>query len=66
MTDLTMNYTDKMEIIIHARAGANLESCVREAILLAMQEEMLVILIHSDKRYPVYPRHLYAAIREDE
>jgi len=38
-------------IIVHARSGAHIDLCRREAAILALETNQVVVLIHNDKQY---------------
>ncbi len=54
----------KKKIVVGARAGGELTRCITESIVLAMNEGVLVILVHNDREYKVNPSQISSCVTE--
>jgi co-chaperonin GroES (HSP10) len=54
------------EIIVYAKAGAEIGYCMKEGIELAAREWQNVRLIHNDNEYLIMPNELLAVVRKYE
>lgn len=67
---MTPEYIEVVEITARARAGSHISECVREAILLSMEESRNVKLIHNGTAYVISPvsilKHIYDEHRTDQ
>ena len=50
-----MNSITKDKLIVTASAGSDLSDCLDEAIVLAIQDKVIIGLWHNEKQYIINP-----------
>ena len=60
------DYSEVSDIRIRAKPGAAIGQCMREALLVAVQEWVDVVLTHNDKEYRVKVNALLGMVREEK
>ncbi len=61
-----LKHTAVTELHIHARPGASLGDCMREAALMACLRWQNVTLTHQDRQYRVLCNDLIGCVKEQE
>lgn len=61
-----MDNITKTSINVEATAGAEFDCCVRDAIILAMQESIVVELLHNQRLVHIYPKDIMQFILQPE
>ena len=57
-----MDNINKNEIRTTAMAGSHITDCITEAIVLAIQEDVVVVLKHNEAEYTADPAQIRATV----
>jgi len=61
-----LEHTNVIEVRVSARAGSAIGDCLREAILIAVEEWRNVVLVHNNVSYRVCPNDLIASVDKEK
>lgn len=60
---MNLLHTQQLSIVIRAKAGAQVNECICEAIALSARECVNVTLVHNEKEYKVVFNELLATVQ---
>lgn len=60
---MNLLHTQQLSIVLQARAGAQIDECIREAIALCARECVNVTLVHNEREYKVTFNELLATVQ---
>jgi len=50
-------------LAVSATAGADIDNCIDDAIVLALQQGVKVVLVHNEKKYTIEPNKIRNSVR---
>ena len=59
-----MSNIKKESIVFSCRLGGVLDYCIEEAVNYACSENIVVELLHNDRKFIIDPRKIYFSIRQ--
>lgn len=60
---MDLQHTTQISTVIQAKAGAQIDNCIREAILISVKEHVNVTLFHNEKEYKVVFNDVLATVK---
>lgn len=59
MSTITVKQT-----IVDSEPGAELKQCVREAIILSLEKDIVVVLNHNDQLFQITPSEILSTVQQ--